>query len=398
MKPILFLLLCGLWATPAGVLIAAPGTARTQPRTELANQPPATGGIRLRFRGASLDLVLDYLGEAAGFTIVRETQPRGTVNFWSDQPVTRDEAFDLLNSALMNNGFAAIRQGRKLTIVNRDEAKTQPVPVTLGSDPKSIPGTQEIVTLIIPVRFTEAGPLIKDLQALVSTRTAMTANESANAIIITDTQANIRKVAAILRAIDAGAEDPTAVRVFHLANADPAETVDLLSQLFPDQNRSDNNQTPVQFGGGFPGPAGPPVESEGQGAANSRLKKGAKVVAVADPRTASVVVSAPEDLIAQVEAVVRQLDRNPARKEHVAVFQFKNASAQQAVKVLQDLFQKSSASSTRTPSSQTDPLETRRTTQTQNQPGNSGSRSSLAGASGGLSGAGAGGGGAGLLP
>jgi type II secretory pathway component GspD/PulD (secretin) len=224
----------------------------------------------------------------------------------------------------------------------------------------------------------------------------MTANESANAVVVTDTQANVRRVAEIIKAIDAGAEDFTVVKVRRLKNADPAETVDLLSSLFPDQGRSDQGQTPTQFGGGPPGPGGfgfgPPGAGnmDGQSATNSRLKKGAKVVAVADPRTASIVISAPKDLIGQVEQVVDELDKDPARKQRVAMFQLKNASSQNAMQVLQDLFQKNSAASTRSTSTLDDPLDTRRTSQTQTSQSNSSSRSGALGTGGGL-GAGAGG-------
>src|SRR5437763_741579 len=85
----------------------------------------------------------------------------------------------------------------------------------------ALPPTDEIVTQILPVRFVEASQLVKDLQPLISIQTTMTANESANSIVLTDTQANIHRIARIIQAIDSNAEDFTAVRVFHLKNAIP---------------------------------------------------------------------------------------------------------------------------------------------------------------------------------
>jgi len=38
--------------------------------------------------------------------------------------MTKDEAVDLLNAVLNRNGYAAIRDGRTLTIVSKDDAKT----------------------------------------------------------------------------------------------------------------------------------------------------------------------------------------------------------------------------------------------------------------------------------
>lgn len=72
--------------------------------------------LRLNFRGVPLEMVLNYMSEAAGFIIVLETEAKGKVDVWSNQPVTRDEAVALLNSVLRKNGYAAIRNDRTLTI------------------------------------------------------------------------------------------------------------------------------------------------------------------------------------------------------------------------------------------------------------------------------------------
>ena len=327
-----------------------------------------------------------------------ETQPKGTVDVWSDQPVSEGEALNLLNSVLIKNDLAAIRTGRTLTLINRDDAKTHDIPVRLGSDPDSIPATDEIVTQIIPVRFIEVSQLVKDLQPLVSPRTTMTANESANSIVLTETQANIHRLARIIQSIDSGAKSLTEVRVFRLKNADPQETADLLANLFPDSDRSDQGQSSVPLQGPFGGPGGPgggPPElmqaGDGGNASSQRSKKGDKVLAAADARTDSVVVAAPQNLMDQIAGILATLDADPARKQKLAVYQVKNASSQRLLKVLQDLFQSNSTTSSRTTSSQTDVLETRSTQQSQQT--SSSSRSSLGGNSSSFGSPGGGGGG-----
>lgn len=300
------------------------------------------GGLRLNFRGVPLEMVLNYLSDAAGFIIVLDAQPRGKVDVWSNTPLTKEEAVNLLNSVLNKNGLASIRNGRTLTIVNKDEAKTKNIPVRQGSDPEGIPSNDEIVTQIIPVRFVEVTQLIKDLQPLVSTSTTMTANEAGNSIVMTDTQANIRRVAEIIQAIDQGAEDVTEVEVFRLDYADPTEMATLLTSVFPDESRSGSSQSPVQFGRGgirdfFRG--GGNNNSGGGGDQNSRIKKRARVIAVPDARTQSVIVSAASGLMQQIRGMVTQLDSNPAKKQNVYVYSLENADAQQVEQVLQEMFE-----------------------------------------------------------
>lgn len=349
-------------ATPAPEPSPAPPPA---PPVTLVNQG-GTNGLVLNLHDAPLDLVLSNLSAVAGYIIVAEAQPRGRVNLVSYQPVSREEAVDLLNAELNKNGYAAIRKGRRLLIVNKDEAKTKALPVRTGSDPEGIPDNEEMVTQILPVRFVEAGQLIKDLQPLVSPQTVMTANESGNSVIITDTQSNIRRIAEVLRAIDSSAEDVTVVKVFHLAHASPSEMADLLTSLFPDDSRSGGTQSPVTFGGFggfrrfFGGPPGSQASSSGN-ANSQRIKKRNRIVAVPDQRTGSVIVTAAKELMDQIEGVVLELDADPANQNAVAVMRLENADPQQAMQVLQDLFNKSgtTTSNNRNQQNQNNVLNTR---------------------------------------
>jgi general secretion pathway protein D len=88
-----------------------------------------------------LELVLDYLSESAGFIIDLQTEVKGKVDVWSSQPLTRDEAVEVLNSVLNRNGYAAIRTGRTLTIVTREDARKMNIPVISGGDPNDHPST-----------------------------------------------------------------------------------------------------------------------------------------------------------------------------------------------------------------------------------------------------------------
>ena len=69
------------------------------------------------------------------------------------------------------------------------------------------------------------------------------------------------------------------------------------------------------------------------------MKKRARVIAVADPRTQSVIVSAASGLMDQVRGMITQLDSNPAKKQKVYTYSLENADAQQVESVLQEMFQ-----------------------------------------------------------
>ncbi len=352
-----------------------PETA-TAVATNAAPEPPLPplkeGELRLNFRNAPIGLVLNYMSDAAGFIIETQTPVQGTVDVYSALPVTKEEAVDLLNSMLNKNGYAAIRNGRKLTILSKTEALRANIPVKTGGDPAVIPNNDEIVTQIIPVRFVEAAQLAKDLSPMVSPQATIVANEAGNSIALTDTQANIRHMVEIIKAIDSSAEDETQLRVFTLKHADPVEMASLLMSLFPDQSSS-TTQAPIRLGGGVPGGGGRIGSfmaammggAPGGGAATAssqkqRVKKRQQVIAVADARTSAVVVTTTKDLMEQISGMIDQLDHHSSKETSVQVFHLNNADPQEVLPVLQDMFQNStSGRSSSRGSSQNSPLMNR---------------------------------------
>src|SRR5205823_5113537 len=237
-----------------------------------------------------------------------------------------------------------------------------------------------------------------DLTPLTSMATTITADEAGNSIVITDSQANIRKVAEIIYAIDSGAEDFTEVRLFRLTNADPTETADLLTNLFPDDSKSQGSSQSLSMnpffsrfasrfgggGGGGAGGGGPGGGGGGPGGGgggnsgnqNQRIKKRNRVIAVADQRTASIVVSASKDLMEQIAEVISGLDGDPKGKQTVTVVTPQTMDPEELRQVMTDLFNKAgTGNNNRSTSSQNNPLSQRSSSQSQQQ-GTSGSRSS----------------------
>jgi type II secretory pathway component GspD/PulD (secretin) len=114
--------------------------------------------------------------------------------------------------------------------------------------------------------------------------------------------------------------------------------------------------------GGGGGGAGGGNASSGD---NDRIKKATQVTAVADSRIQAVIVTAPKDLMEQIASMMTDLDVPSDRDQGVYVFQMKNGDPQQAVQVLQNMFQSSSASrSGSSSSSQNSALQQRAQTST----------------------------------
>ena len=311
--------------------------------------PPRKGQILLNFQGASLTDVLNYLSEAAGFVIVQEAPVTGTVNVVSRQAISPEEAVDLVNAVLIEKGYIAIRNGRILKIVSRKDAQKRDLPVMTGSDPSKIPRNEEMVTQILPVRYGEAAKLVDNLRPLLAENATITANESSNTILMTDTQANIRRIAQIIQAIDVSFSSISTIHVYQLRFADAKELATVITQLFA------TNTTSTQggrggggrgFGGfGFGGRGGPGGGGGGGPGGGSQptgqseaLQAAKRVVAVADEQSNSVIVTAPENYLPQITEMINKLDTSIADVMETRIFRLLHADSVELAELVNNLY------------------------------------------------------------
>ena len=94
-----------------------------------------------------------------------------------------------------------------------------------------------------------------------------------------------------------------------------------------------------------------------------------RVLAVSDPRTSSLIVTASKTLMPQIADMIAELDSDKGRKEVVGFYDLQNANPQDVYNNLQDLFQRNNVrpqSTTANPMlGQNSPLNKRITSNTQ---------------------------------
>jgi general secretion pathway protein D len=316
------------------------------------NSPPqAKNEILLNFQGAQLSDVLNYLSEAAGFVIVQEAPISGTVNIVSRQPIGPEEAVDLLNTVLVEKGFVAIRNNRILKIVNRKDAQKRDLPVQTGSDPERIPRKDEMVTQILPVRFGDAAKLVENLKPLMPDTATISSNEGSNAILMTDTQTNIRRIAEIIKAIDTSVASISTIKVYPLQFANAKELATVVTQLF--QTTSSSSRSSRGSSGGFPFPFGGDRggsdrdRGSSSGGDSEARQAGSRVIAVADDQSNSLIVSAPEDVIPSITDIVTRIDTSITAVTETRIFDLKHADAVELAAIITSLYADSGSQSNR---------------------------------------------------
>jgi general secretion pathway protein D len=325
-------------------------------------QPTPAAQIMLNFQGTPLTEVLNYLSQAAGFIIVQDVPVTGTVNVISRQPLTADEAVDLLNTVLIEKNYIALRSGRILKIVNRTDAQKLDLPVITGADPNQIPHKDNVVTQILPVRYADVSKLIDNLRPLLSDAASISANDASNAIILTDTQANVKRIAEIIKALDTSISGISTIHVFPLQYADAKELADVLTQLFQPAGSTGTRGAAAGGGGGFgPGGGGFPGFFGGRrggggggggddtaAPASEARAAASRVVAVADEASNSVIVSAPDEYMATISEVVSRLDTSVNAVSETRIFHLMHADATEMAGILSSLYTDSSTTSGQT--------------------------------------------------
>jgi general secretion pathway protein D len=332
-------------ATPFNPSLPPPvNSLPSQPAPAAASPTPAADSIRLNFQNASLSEVLNYLSSAAGFIVLQEAPVSGTVNVMSARPVTPDEAVDLLNAVLVEKGYIAMRSGRILKIVSRQDAEKRDLPVMTGSDPEEIPRKDNLVTQILPVRYADVTKLIDNISPLLPATAKITSNVSSNAIVLTDTQTDIHRMAEIIRALDTSISGISTIHVYALRFGDSKTIADVLNQLF-NPSTAQTGQNPGQgfnfasFFGRGPGGGGGGRQPEAPATPTSEARQAAShVAAVSDDQSNSVIVTAPEEYLPTITGIINQLDTPMSDITEVRIFSLRHADATELATQLTTLY------------------------------------------------------------
>ncbi len=349
----------------AGVLLLTPSHSGAQPTSETPQvaepvEVVQTNGdvkIKLNFQDTPLQAVLEYLSEKAGLTVVSdEPISDGRMTVISRQPISLDHALSLINSILKERGLTTILVGKTLKVVTLANAKQQNIPVMTGSDPKAIEPSDNVVTYVIPVSHVTAEALKENLTPLIPEYASIEANEDGNALIVTDTAANIKRLMEIIQALDTHMSSVAEIRVFRLINADASSAATLINTIFQQQSSSSNRSGPrnpmemmMQMRGG-PGGRGGFGGRGGDRGNNGNSPQGGstvnvQVVAAADARTNAVVVRGPAEILDLVDGMIASLDDRTTKVAGVKVFQLRYADAMNTADVINKLFGEDQSSS-----------------------------------------------------
>ena len=172
------------------------------------------------------------------------------------------------------------------------------------------------------------------------------ADARGNAVVVTAPSQALVQIAELVAELDQPTEAVTTLRVFPLRFAKASDIATAIATLYPDSTTSSRTSASRGAFGrmGFPPMMGPPeMMMQGQGQTQTPSQGGrklseTKVVAVADTRTNSVIVSASSTTMADIDQVIKELDATPANVPTVFVYQLQNGDVRRAKEILESMF------------------------------------------------------------
>ncbi len=258
---------------------------------------PVAAQQTLNVRDADIRAFVQDAARVTGQTFIVDGRVTGKVSVVTDRPLSRSEYFEVFLSTLRANGLVAIpMRGGGYRIQPSDGAATQPTRV--GSRAAS---ASQFVTEVFRLRSIDATTAVETLRPLISREGSLTANRSANSLVVADYADNIRRIRDLIRQID---RDSAATQIVTLDNAGAREIATALQGL-AGQGSGEGGRSPVS-------------------------------VAAIDSSNAIALRGDPVS-VARFAAMAKQLDARAQSGAEIRVYRLEHANAETLLETVQSL-------------------------------------------------------------
>jgi general secretion pathway protein D len=269
--------------------------------------------VTIDFNNVDINVFIKFISELTGKNFVVDPRVKGNVTIISPTKISINEAYRVFESVLEVHGFATVKSGRVVKILPTPEARTKNIETRYNALARP---EDRLVTQLIPLTYADPNDIKRLLTPLVSRNSVIAPYPPTNMLILTDIQSNIQRLMRIIKEIDVAGVGQE-ITIIPLENADSNKLVNILNTVFT---------------------ASPAANQKRAGASQKTIKF------VADERTNTIIVLASEVDTLRVRELVRLLDRQtPKGKEKIRVYYLEYATAEELVKVLQEVPTKSAS-------------------------------------------------------
>jgi len=301
-------------------------------------------GIQVAFQGANVEMIVQWLAQTTGKTVVKHPRVQCQLTIVSSKKVTTREAIDLVYRALSLEGFNAVETRTSILLLPEGQ-DVKMSPEILNAANSEIPEGRQRIMKIFPLKHVPATDMKEKIRGVLSEKGTADADERASSLVVTDFNDNVRLVAELLKELDVTSVGDAAIEIFPLKHGEPEEISTLIGLIL-------NAQTGGGGGGGSssrPSRSGPPGMPDGggsppSGGGGSSTSGGSSPIRIWPDRVGNrLIVSAPGSRMVDVRKLVTMLDTDKPGDVTVRVLPLKHVQAADLVKEVQPLYQKMNA-------------------------------------------------------
>ena len=269
--------------------------------------------VVLNFENADIQTVVKAISELSGKNFVIDPRVKGTVNIVSDKPISKNDSYKVLESALRMQGYATVEADGVIKVLLETDAKTYGMRTDDAS--KNQQGDQ-VVTKIFVLQHGSATQLANSIRPLIAPNNSISVYPNSNALIITDYSSNIERINKIINKLTQGS-DSSSNRpiIIPLKNAVASDVSQILQSYLN--------------GGGSTG-------ANGNGGGNA---DGPSVSITVEPNTNSIILySVIPDKVEELKALALKIDGEiGSANNDLHVVYLKNADANHVADVLRSV-------------------------------------------------------------
>ena len=302
---------------------AAPFSEDTSEKRPVPSE--AAGLVAMNFQDVDIPVLTRFVSEITGKNFIVDEKVRGKVTIISPTKVTVDEAYAVFQSVLQVKGFTTVPSGGVVKIVPSREAKQVGLPMLYNGSLATV--GDEFITRLVPLRYIAAAEMASVMQPMVSPDGLLIPYAPTNALILTDSALNVRRLLGMIEALDVEGQERM-TEVIPLKHALAADLATKIEQIMKENTANEGTQPPQRVR--TVTTAGGPVPAGGG------LTRPIRVIP--DERTnALIVVSGPLEL-KTIHRVVARLDVPlPPGTSKINVVPLKYANAEEMLPVIADL-------------------------------------------------------------
>lgn len=270
--------------------------AQNQDQGAVTGEPTFT----VNFKDTDIQEIIKFVADVTGKTIVVDPRVKGRVKVISNRQVDKDGLMELFRSVLEVHDFMVVEVGEVVRIIPLKDARNSPVPVTEEGDTEE----EGFITQVIQLKNIDAAKVLPVLRPLVPQHSHLASYPDSNAIVVSDTYANIKRLREVIEKIDTAALPTT--EVIDLKYADAEELVATITKL---------------------------GRAEQKGSAANQLQM------VADTRNNAILLSGEDVHRERAKRLIRRLDRSQQQAGNVRVIYLDYAKAKDVATVLTKVVQ-----------------------------------------------------------